>query len=48
MAKVAALHGCGEKDLPLVGGTEKLNSLGHEKITRWLEFGKAKNYGGSD
>ena len=37
-----------EKILPLVGGAENLNALDYGMINRALEFGKAKNYGGSD
>ena len=33
---------------PPVGGAENLNALGYGMIKRALEFGKAKNYGGSD
>ena len=33
---------------PLVGGAENLNALDYGMINRALEFGKAKNYGGSD
>ena len=37
-----------EKDLPLFDGAENLNTLDYGMINRALEFGKAKNYGGSD
>ena len=37
-----------EKILPLVGGAENLNALDYGMINSALEFGKAKNYGGSD